>query len=235
MPGSIRLHHPEPLAEGAAARLTAPQLHYLGTVMRRRPGDIVQLFNPADGEFQARLVSLRPGAPQLAVEQRLRAPAPEIPLWLVFAPLKRDATDLVLRQATELGATDLVPVFTDRTNTARINENRAQAIAIEAAEQSERLSLPRLHPPARLHDLLASWPVDRPLFAALERAEAPPPPDFAGPAGLLIGPEGGFAPAELDLLRRYPFVTPVGLGRGVLRAETAAVAGLALLQASRRD
>jgi len=105
------------------------------------------------------------------------------------------------------------------------------AIAIEAAEQSERLTVPALHAPTRLPVLLSSWPRDRHLFAALERGAARPLRPTEGPAALLVGPEGGFTPAEVEALRRHPLVIPVSLGARILRAETACLAGLALLQA----
>jgi 16S rRNA (uracil1498-N3)-methyltransferase len=124
-------------------------------------------------------------------------------------------------------------VITEHTNTARLNPSRLTAIATEAAEQCERLTVPVLHAPSRLADLLADWPPGRVLFAAIERRHAAQPSAAAGPAALLVGPEGGFAPAELDAMLRHPFVTPVSLGPRILRAETACVAGLALLQAPR--
>jgi 16S rRNA (uracil1498-N3)-methyltransferase len=138
---------------------------------------------------------------------------------------------LVVQKATELGAAALVPVITEHGVAQRLNEPRLAAIAIEAAEQCERLTLPRLHAATSLADLLATWPPDRRLFAAIERADAPHLRAAPPPAALLVGPEGGFAPAELDALRRHPLVTPVSLGPRILRAETACLAGLALLQA----
>ncbi len=165
------------------------------------------------------------------MERQTRPQALEPDLWLVFAPLKRDATDLVVEKATELGASAILPVFTERTNTARLNLDRLRAIATEAAEQCERLTLPRMADPQRLTDLLATWPTDRTLHAALERAEAPPPRGTDSPAALLIGPEGGFTTTEATMLRRLPFIRPVSLGPRILRAETAAIAGLALLLA----
>jgi 16S rRNA (uracil1498-N3)-methyltransferase len=224
-----RLFVPDRLAEGAAISGSPGQAHYLGTVMRRAPGDAVRLFNAEDGEWLARITALRKERAIFTAETRLRAPAAEPDLWLVFAPLKRDATDLVVQKATELGASVLLPVFTERTNTGRVNLDRLALIATEAAEQCERLSVPRLVPPEPLESLLAGWPADRRLAVAMERAEAPPPSPGAG--ALLVGPEGGFAPGELDWMRTRPFVVPVSLGPRILRAETAAIVGLALLQA----
>lgn len=231
--GAIRLFVSAPLFAGAVVGATAAQAHYLGHVMRRGPGEALRLFNGAEGEWRGRIASLRKDRCEIAVEAPLRPQAPEPDLWLAFAPLKRDATDLVARQATELGVSRLLPVFTERTVAARVNLERLSAIATEAAEQCERLTVPVLRPPARLAELLGGWDAARRLAAALERTEAPAP--AAGPGALLIGPEGGFSPGELDALRRRPFVVPVSLGPRILRAETAAIAGLALLQAHSRN
>jgi 16S rRNA (uracil1498-N3)-methyltransferase len=232
MPGSIRLYVAASLRPGEAITASPQQAHYLGSVMRRGPGDAVHLFNGRDGEFAAHIETVRRDRANLRVDQQLRPQAPEPDLWLVFALLKRDATDLVVQKATELGVAALLPVITERSNTHRVNEARLRSIAIEAAEQSERLTVPRLHPPQSLDALLSDWPPDRRLFVAIERSAAPPlsTPSY-GSAALLVGPEGGFAPAELDAVRVRPFVTPVSLGPRILRAETACIAGLALLQA----
>ena len=232
MTGSIRLRVTSPLDEGAELDATPGQAHYLGTVMRRAAGETLRLFNGCDGEWQARIIALRRDRARLAVERQLRPQSAEPDLWLAFAVLKRDATDLVVQKATELGASALLPVLTARTNAARVNAERLTAIATEAAEQCERLTVPRLGAPQRLPDLLAGWPAGRPLFAAVERAAAAPPlAPHPGPAGLLVGPEGGFSPGELDELARHAFVKGVSLGPRILRAETAAIVGLALLQA----
>lgn len=231
MTGSIRLFVPDALFQGARVAPSAAQAHYLGGVMRRTAGDAVLLFNGRDGEFHARITALRRDRAELVVEQQSRAQAADADLWLAFAVLKRDATDLVVQKATELGVSRLLPVFSERSNAGRVNLARLQAIAIEAAEQSERLTVPELAAPARLGAMLADWPLGRPLFAAIERQAAPAIPPMHGPCALLVGPEGGFAPAEVELLRRHPFLQAVHLGPRVLRAETAAIAGLALLQA----
>lgn len=231
MSGSIRLHVATPLTAGAELAVTPAQAHYLATVMRRAVGETVRLFNGADGEWQARILALQRDRGRLGVERQLRPQAAEPDLWLAFALLKRDATDLVAQKATELGAAMLLPIWTERTTAARVNTDRLAAIAAEAAEQSERLTVPRIAAPQRLSALLASWPPTRPLFAAVEREAAAPLRPAPGPAGLLIGPEGGFGRAELDELHRHAFVKSVSLGPRILRAETAAIVGLALLQA----
>ncbi len=230
MPGSIRLFVAAPLAAGVQVAATAAQAHYLGTVMRRTVGETIGLFNGLDGEWAARLATLRRGEASFAVERIIRPQAAEPDVWLAFALLKRDATDLVVQKATELGVAALWPVLTARTNAQRVNLVRFHAIAIEAAEQSERLTVPAIHEPRPLATLLQAWPAGRRLFAAVERASAPPIVATDEPAALLIGPEGGFAPAELDAIRDHPLVTPVTLGPRILRAETAAIAGLARLQ-----
>jgi 16S rRNA (uracil1498-N3)-methyltransferase len=228
---SPRLFVTVPLRAGATLSATPAQAHHLGTVLRRAAGDMVRLFNGTDGEWEARIAMLRRDRCEFTVGACRRPQAPEPDLWLAFAPLKRDATDLVVEKATELGAAALLPVLTERTNAARVNTARLAAIATGAAEQSERLTLPRIAEPVRLPELLAAWPGGRVLVAALERREAPPVRPVGGAAALLVGPEGGFTVAELDLLGRHAFVEPASLGPRVLRADTAAIVGLALLQA----
>ncbi len=231
----------EPWAAGFVLPMTDGQAHYLGTVMRRQPGEGVRLFNARDGEWSAIIEALRKERGRFRLDRQLRPPAPEPGPILLFAPLKRDATDLVVRMATELGAATLQPVITERTIAARINAERWTVIATEAAEQCERLSVPAIAEPVRLPELLGAWDPGRTLLVALERAAAEGADSLAAwrartaaspserQPGLLIGPEGGFSAAERALLRSRPFMAPVTLGPRILRAETAALAGLALL------
>jgi 16S rRNA (uracil1498-N3)-methyltransferase len=230
MTGSIRLHVTAALAEGDTIAATPAQAHYLAHVMRRGPGDTLLLFNGRDGEFAARIETVRRDRATLRVEYRTRAQTHGPDLWLAFALLKRDATDLIVQKATELGVAALHPVLTERVNAHRMNADRLTAIAVEAAEQSERLTVPDLHPPRPLAALLSDWPRDRCLFAAVERSHELRLSATAGARALLVGPEGGFTPAELEALRAHPFVTLVSLGPRILRADTACIAGLALLQ-----
>jgi 16S rRNA (uracil1498-N3)-methyltransferase len=230
MTRSIRLYVTPPLLAGGTITASPQQAHYLGTVMRCGPGDRLLLFDGRDGEFAARIEHIRRDRAELLVERLTRPQVPEPDLWLAFALLKRDATDLVVQKATELGVSELHPVITDRCSAHRMNAARLTAIAIEAAEQCERLSVPRLHPARPLATLLADWPVNRRLVVAMERSDAPRIAPGQDPRGLLVGPEGGFTPAELDAMRSRPFVTAASLGPRILRAETACIAGLALLQ-----
>jgi len=230
MTSSIRLHVTAALAAGAPIAAGAAQAHYLRAVMRRTVGDTVLLFNGRDGEWTARIAALGRDGAELLPEGQTRAQHPEPDMLLLFAPLKRDATDLVARQATELGAAVLQPVLTARTNAERVNTTRLAAIAAEAAEQCERLTVPTIEPPRRLAAVLADWSAGRALFVALERHQPDAAPALSqGPAALLVGPEGGFTPDEATALLRHPAVRALPLGPRVLRAETAVAAGLAIL------
>lgn len=230
MTGSIRLFVQHRLHHAAEFAVSAGQAHYLGSVMRSRVGDTVAVFNGTDGEWRAELVALRKDRATLRLVTQTRSQEAEPDLVLVFAPVKRDATDLIVEKATELGASRIAPVFTERTNTGRLNLERLGGIATEAAEQCERLTVPVIDAPVRLFDLLSAWPRPRVLNAAIERSGAGPPRQMTGPRALLVGPEGGFTVAELDALARSTFVEPIGLGPRILRAETAVIVGLALLQ-----
>lgn len=216
--------------------LTAAQAHYLGNVMRLRAGARVLVFNGRDGEWCARVDGIGKGWCSLAVEAAVRPQVEESDLWLVFAPLKRARLDFLAQHATELGVSALWPVFTRRTAVRRVNLARLEANAVEAAEQSRRLTVPEVFAPVPLSAMLARWPEGRRLFLCDESGAAPPVAEVlaateTAAAALLIGPEGGFAAAELDGLRKLPFVSAVGLGPRILRAETAAMAALACWQA----
>jgi 16S rRNA (uracil1498-N3)-methyltransferase len=161
-------------------------------------------------------------------------------LWLAFAPIKKTPADYVAQKATELGTAVLQPVITHRTIARRVNLERLRANAIEATEQSERLTVPEIREPLTLNQLLESWPKDRRMLFCDEGGDAQPILDAlrqskAGPWGILTGPEGGFDPGERALLRNQPFVVPVTLGPRIMRADTAALAALSVWQAVRGD
>ena len=227
-------------AAGGSVELTAGQAHYLHSVLRLGAGAAVAIFNATDGEWLTRIADSSSKRVRLTVEHRLREPGPEADLWLVFAPIKHARLDWLVEKATELGVSALLPVWTAHTQVERVNLERIRAHAIDAAEQSERLSIPELHPPEELERLLAAWPPERLLIVCDETGGGETFAKAAvrlshAPAALLVGPEGGFDRRELDAVAKLSFVTRVGLGPRVLRAETAALAALAVYQAIAGD
>ena len=209
--------------------------------MRAREGDRVLLFNGVDGEWRARIAEVTRKTCSLLCEAQTE-PQAEVPdLWLAFAPIKKTPADYVAQKATELGSRVLQPVITRRTVARRVNLERLRANAIEAAEQSGRVCVPEVRAPVSLEALLKSWPDRRLLLFCDEGGDAEPIAEALektrGHAawGVLTGPEGGFDPDERARIRACPFVVPVTLGPRIMRADTAALAALAVWQAIAGD
>jgi 16S rRNA (uracil1498-N3)-methyltransferase len=230
----LRLFVDVPLTQGGLLEPSAAQAHYLLTVMRRQAGDSAVLFNGRDGEWLAAIEPIERRRCRLAITEQLRPQQPEPGPTLLFAPLKRIRQEFLIEKATELGVARLEPVFTRRSVVDRINRARVLSIAIEAAEQSGRLTVPEIDQPTSLDQRLESWPADRLLIFGDETGNGAPLLETLqtrGTGDLLIGPEGGFTDEELVELRRLEQVVAVSLGPRVLRAETAALAALACWQA----
>ena len=229
------------LAAGEDIALDKTQTHHLCHVLRLGVGDRVALFNGTDGEWMASLADVGKKAALARIESLRRPQVAEPDLWLLFAPIKHARVDYLAQKATELGVARLVPVLTDYTMVSRVNTDRLAANALEAAQQTGRLSLPTVAEPARLMTALAGWDPARHLMLCDESGKGPPVFDgLAGmprgaPWAVLIGPEGGFSDAELDALRKLSFVCAVSLGPRLLRADTASVAALACWQAALGD
>jgi 16S rRNA (uracil1498-N3)-methyltransferase len=207
--------------------------------MRLRAGASVLAFNGRDGEWRARLATEGRRA-ALAVSEQTRPQTPPTDLHYLFAPLKAARLDYMVQKAVEMGAGRLRPVVTQHTQIRRINRERMEANAIEAAEQCGILSLPVIDDLVPLGDLLDNWNAARPLIFCDEGEETADPVAILsalppGPFAVLVGPEGGFAEDERRRLRGLPFVTAIPLGPRILRADTAAVAALALVQAVAGD
>ncbi|MEQ8247423.1 MAG: 16S rRNA (uracil(1498)-N(3))-methyltransferase [Alphaproteobacteria bacterium] len=237
---SIRLYVTHDLTEGAGVPLDAKQVHYLKNVMRLGVGDVLSVFNGRDGEWRAAVAALGRSDGVLETVARAKQQAVEPDLWLVFAPIKKTRLDVLIEKAGELGAARLVPVLTDRSSVRDLNAARAASLTIEAAEQCGRMTVPVVSPIVPLTQLLAAWPAARRLLFCDESGRAPPIAEALagqpnGPWAALIGPEGGFSPAERDAVAALPQAVPVALGPRILRADTAAIAALSLLQAHLGD
>ena len=237
---AARLFVEADLAAGGEVPLDEAQVHYLRHVMRRPDGAPLLLFNGRDGEWRGTLSARGKKAAVAEVGEQTRAQAPEPDLWLCFAPVKRARIDYIAEKATELGASVLQPVVTRHTAVERVNVGRLRANAVEAAEQTERLTVPEVRESLDLGKLLDAWPAGRRLMMCDETGGGPPITEAllqlddaarAAPWAIVIGPEGGFAETELQALRRIKDVTSVGLGPRILRADTAALAALACWQA----
>lgn len=269
-----RLMIEEALASGEEITLDEAQARHVGQVLRRDIGDALRVFNARDGEWRARVTEKSKRAMRVRVESFVRAAAGVPDLDLLFAPVKRHATDLIVEKATELGVRRIRPVITQRTIAETVRVDRLLTIAREAAEQTERFDAPEVLEPLSLARALDGWDVARPLIYADERGDdadapwggeegrakpiaealretfslqekvteqapgrlnaphplAPSPQGRRGKLALLIGPEGGFTAEERRMLRALPFVMPVSLGPRILRAETAVIAALSVIQ-----
>lgn len=232
-----RLFVDQELAPGSR-RIDGAAAHYLVSVMRVKAGDPVKLFDDVTGEWLAIVASVGKRDLVLDVTERLREREAVPDLWLCAAPLKKGRIDWMGEKACELGVARLMPVVTRRSVVDKPKADRLRAHMIEAAEQCGRTALPDLAEPVKLPALLADWPGERALFFADETGGAPALEamrQHRGPAAILIGPEGGFDPAERAAIRALPQAIGIGLGPRILRADTAAAAAVSLWMAAAGD
>lgn len=221
-----RFYLPAALTPGAAVPLPPALTHRLRHVLRMQPGQALHVFNSTGDLATATVADAK--CRTLRIEAMLPAAAPLPPLTLALGLPKREAWETALRQATELGATAIVPLKTQFAQVAKLNLERAQAILIEAAEQSERTTLPTLAPLTPLPLFLET--LAHPCAWAYERATIPSTLPLPAPNTALIGPEGGFSPDEISTLQHHPHIVPISLGPTILRTDTAVVAALSRLQ-----
>ncbi len=230
----IRLYVDEGLGVGQGVALSREQSHYLFGVMRRSVGDSVLVFNGRDGEWQASVDKAgKQGVLVCEAQARAQVALPDI--WLMFAPVKRARTDFIVEKAVELGVARITPVFTEFTNSERVRPDRMVKIAIEAAEQSGGMNLPRIDEVVKLNRALDDLDVGRKILFLNEREGASDTlAQLRGPSGpvvLLVGPEGGFSAREVDAITTLDACISLSLGPRILRADTAVIAGLTLIQA----
>lgn len=235
-----RLFVPHDLGPGVVLDADKGQSHYLAHVLRMEPGRALLVFNGRDGEWSASVAAVGKKAVSLRVDALAR-PQPASPdLVYAFAPLKAGRMDYLVQKAVEMGAGVLQPVITQHTQVAKPSTDRIVANVVEAAEQCGVLAIPDVRKPVKLERLLAGWPGERRLIFCDEDAGTDNPMSALRTIeerrlGLLVGPEGGFSDDERRMLRALPFVTAIPLGPRILRADTAAVAALAVIQATIGD
>ena len=238
MASKVRLYVDQALGEEQTVPLTREQAHYLFGVMRLEEGAVLSLINGADGEWDAQVVKAGKKGGILLCSAQTKPQQNPPDLWFLFAPIRKERTAFIVEKAVEMGAARICPVQTDFTQSAnRIRQDKLQAHAVEAAEQCGGTFVPPVDDLAKLDRILKDWPPERQLMFCDEVLIGDPValPDMHGPWAILIGPEGGFSPAERDRLHALPFAHPVSLGPRILRADTAAVAALTVWQQALGD
>ena len=242
MASSIRLYLNKDLYKGIEFELRDGQFHYLRNVMRLRTGAELLFFNGNDGEFLGQIIDIHKNSVLICIKSQIRPQPVGSDLWLLFSPIKRSGTNFIVEKATELGVKRLIPVLTEYTSIKHVNLNRLNAIAIEAAEQCRRLTVPDISSPKLLEDVLYDWDQSRRLLVMDETLAMRGliADDVARLSkirfkknviqcdAILTGPEGGFSPSELKRLGDLSFVQKITLGKRILRAETAATVALGL-------
>jgi 16S rRNA (uracil1498-N3)-methyltransferase len=233
---SERLYVDAPMQSGGRVVLSEDQAHYLVNVLRLAAGSRVLVFNGRDGEWQAELTDVKKRSATLALENQTRPHVAGPDIDYVFAPLKRSRLDYMVQKAVEMGVARLRPVLTQRTIAERVNLDRMRANVIEAAEQCGILRVAEVTEPISFDKLLTGWDATRQLIFCDEDAAMKNPLDALGEIrmpklAVLIGPEGGFDGREREALLSKPYVSAISLGPRIMRADTAAVAALSLINA----
>jgi len=228
------------LDEGNIIRCEPAQAHYLLTILRLKAGAVVGIFNGIDGEWEGELHLHGRKTASIQTKFKIRDQGTTPDIMYLFAPLKRARLDYMVQKATEMGVSVLQPVITQHTDVYRLKMERMKLNTIEAAEQCNLLSIPEVREPVSLEQVLENWLPQRRLIYCDERAGKECAIERlkridSGPLAVLIGPEGGFSPTENEILRNLAFVVPISLGPRIMRADTAAVAALALVQATLGD
>lgn len=223
--------------------LSKEHIHFLTNVLRLRVGDEISIFNSRSGEWLAQIMELSKKVIKLHIKSQLKFAQPEPGPWLAFAPIKKNRTDFLVEKATELGVERLIPVITRFTGPRQLNINRLTLIAVEAAEQCRRISIPAVNAPITLSELIHIWPKNRRLYFGDETGNGLLTKNLSMNAhlvqtrkyGFFIGPEGGFSDIELSCLNNLEYAQGIDLGPRLLRSETAAIAMLVLWQILSED
>lgn len=231
-----RVYTKLPLTEDISLRLGFEHLHYLQVVLRMKPGRQIRVFNETDGEFLAVINTFEKQDILINILKSVRKPTIDVPLTLALCTIKQDKWFNAINMAVQIGVTGIVPIIAERSQMQTINLGKLSKIIIEAAEQSERLSIPKFTSPLRLAEFISSINCEMIIYANenelvrnwINKIQSPPEN-----LAYLVGPEGGFAPSELEILESSPKTFSVSLGSNILRTEAAVIAGLAQIQLMR--
>ena len=234
MPSKIRLHFPKELQANLLSTLSNEQSHYIKNVMRLKPGDIISLFNATNGEWDAQILNHAKESTEFKVEKLTKNKKLENDLWLAFSPIKKNPLDMMIQKTTELGIQKFIPILAERTIVKEINIERAKKIVIEASEQSNRISVPKIENLEPLKNFLNQFPKDGCLIFCDINCEKGNLNDILskkieGPMCILIGPEGDFSENERQLIIEKKEIYSLSLAKNILRAETAAIAAVTIV------
>ena len=231
----IRLYVPNELMLTKKIELNKKQSHYLMNVMRKKIHGTFLVFNHTNGEFLAKIQSNNKKLISVEVIKKIRDPEEQTDLWVLFALVKKTPTEYIIQKASELGASKIVPLITERTVSKSLNLKRFQDIAIEASEQCERITIPEILPLQKLYDVIDNWLEKRTIYYGDEtmRRNKQSSNNFnklnnTACGAVLVGPEGGFTTKEISYLRQKKFVTPINFGPRILKSDTAVVTALVL-------
>ncbi len=233
MDAKIRLYVRNQLSEAQIISLERNQANYLFAVMRQTVGNRILIFNNCDGEWLAEIINGNKRIVKLKCLNKIRSSLVPPDVWLFFSPIKKSRTDFIVEKATELGVAEIFPTSSEFTNSERINQDRLQAHAIEAAEQCGGTYVPKVHKICKLNDTLEKWPDNRNIFFCSEDNLKPTGKLSELPEGawaIFIGPEGGFSKKEKNGFMKHPKTFSISLGPRILRADTAAISALTLWQ-----
>ena len=238
----IRLHIPDKLIPHKRLIISLKQSHYLINVMRKKIDENLLIFNDVCGEYLAKIEKIEKKKVSLNILRKLRNPEIKNDIWVMFAPVKKTPNEYIIQKATELGVSKILPILTERTITQKLNLNRLNDIAIEAAEQCERITIPEILPPQKIIKVIQDWDDKRKILFCDEtirhQVENNSSNDKLSPyssGAILIGPEGGFSSDEIKYIRQKNFVIPINLGPRILRSDTAVITALTIWQLTNGD
>ena len=230
---SIRLYVDSPLKKEVNFSVQDKQAHYLSNVMRLKIGSKFLVFNGLDGEFEAEIINKINNEIRFKLTGKTRKQSEEPRLNLIFSLVKKDRVFNIIEKCTELGVSNFQPIISERTQNTNFKLERFQLNAVEASEQTNRLTVPRINKVQKLSEVIENWNKSEPIIFCNENGGKPiieTLNNTSKPLSILIGPEGGFSRAELKYFVNFDFIKPVSLGPRILRSDTAAIASVTCYQ-----